>query len=61
MNPTRCTINRGPWLPPVVLSSNSDLSDPVPVSTAEPVSNMVSNVPAPQPANVSAIRAAKQK
>jgi hypothetical protein len=62
MNPTRCTINRGPWLPPVVLSSNSDLSDPVPVSTAEPVSNIVSNAatpqPAPQPANLSTIRAA---
>ncbi len=60
MNPTRCTINRGPWLPPVVLSSNSDLSNPVPVSTAEPVSNIVSNVAAPQPANVSTIRAANK-
>jgi hypothetical protein len=64
MNPTRCTINRGPWLPPAVLSSNCDLPDPVPVSTAEPVSNVVSNVatppPAPRPADVSAIRAASK-
>jgi hypothetical protein len=60
MNTTRCTIHRGPWLPPAVLSSNSDLSEPVPVSTAEPVSNIVSNVAATQPANVSTICAANK-
>ena len=62
MNPTRCTINRGPWLPPIVLSSNFDLSESVAVSAAEPASTVAPNVatpqPAPQSANVITIPAA---
>jgi hypothetical protein len=56
MNPTRCTINRGPWLPPVVFSSDSDLSDPVPVSPEPDVAPHLATPP--QPANVTDVPAA---